>query len=337
MVEPAPALPPRQSLPVILARDFVVTAGANLGDPVSEARELILDDVYGLVPGARRRRLALAGTDASLPFEVTAGGETGTPGNLVHLDCAATFMTPDGATLEALILVEVAPDGTIAGCYLLPLAQIAPRHAYALVAIDRAGARARLAEVACVSFARGTHITLANGLQCPIQDLVPGDRVLTRDHGPQELRWIGSQTVRATGAFAPIRIARGALNNSGDLMLSPNHRLFIFQRKDRLKTGRAEVMVRARQLVNGTSVVQSDGGFVEYFQLLFDQHEIIYAEGIAAESLYANVRVRPAIPPDLREDIVHAADTISMRAVDAMSAALDPATAVEELRRASAG
>src|SRR5690606_17316517 len=119
------------------------------------------------------------------------------------------------------------------------------------------------------------------------------------DNGPCEIRWIGRQVVRATGAFAPILIAKGALNNSGDLMLSPNHRLFIYQRRDRIRAGRSEVLVRARQLVNGHSVVQSDGGFVEYFQLLFDRHEIIYAEGIAAESLLVDTRVRPVIPDEV--------------------------------------
>ena len=44
-------------------------------------------------------------------------------------------------------------------------------------------------------------------------------------------------------------------------------------------------MVRAKHLVNGKDVNRLNDGFVEYYQLLFDEHQIIYAEGIAAESL----------------------------------------------------
>ncbi len=329
---------PVQSLPVFRAEDFVVTNGANLGDPLADAADLMLDDIYGLRPRARRQRLAL--TDLGRhPFPACTGSETGTPGHAVHLDCALTFMCPDGSTIEALVFVEVTAAGTIAACYLLPLAAIEPRRDYALVPIDRDGARARLAEIACVSFARGTRITMANGLQKPIEDLQLGDRVLTRDNGAREIRWIGRQVVRATGTFAPILIAKGALNNSGDLMLSPNHRLFIYQRRDRVRAGRSEVLVRARHLVNGHSVVQSDGGFVEYFQLLFDQHEIIYAEGIAAESLLVDTRVRPVIPDEVKNRLAEAGPPRQGPGISAFEldeGVIDAAVAAELLRRASA-
>jgi hypothetical protein len=328
-------VPPVQSLPVLAAADFVVTNGANMGDGLSDASELMLDDVYRLKPRSQRLRLALTDLDGKSRFRVADGSGAGTPGQDVHLDCALTFMCPDGATVEALLFVEVAREGHIAACYLLPMAPLQPRRDHALVAIDRDGARARLAEIACVSFARGTHITLANGLQKPIEDLAAGDRVLTRDNGPRAIRWIGRQTVRATGAFAPILIAKGALNNSGDLTLSPNHRLFIYQRRDRIKAGRSEVLVRARHLVNGDSVVQSDGGFVEYFQLLFDQHEIIYAEGIAAESLLVDTRVRPVIPDEVRTRLREDGDNRAA-SFEIAEGALDASVAAELLRRASA-
>jgi hypothetical protein len=51
--------------------------------------------------------------------------------------------------------------------------------------------------------------------------------------------------------------------------------------------------------VNGTTITRQDGGFVEYYQLLFDAHQVIYAEGIAAETLLLDERTRPALPEDL--------------------------------------
>lgn len=321
---------PGQSLPVVRSSDFTVINGANLGDGLGSADDLMPGDIYALRPRSRRPRLVLDELgDGGLT--VARESQAGTPGSPVRVDAALTFMCPDGSTVEALLFVE-GDAGRAGDCHLLPLAAIATRREYALVAIDRAGARARLAEIASVSFVRGTQITLASGLQKPIEQLAVGDRVLTRDNGPREIRWIGRQVVRATGALAPILIAKGALNNSGDLLVSPNHRLFIYQRRDRIGARRAEVVVRARNLVNGVTVVQSDGGFVEYFQLLFDQHEIIYAEGIAAESLLVDTRVRPALPAELR-------DRLSMddrgAAIEIEEGRLNARTAAELLRRAS--
>ena len=59
----------------------------------------------------------------------------------------------------------------------------------------------------------------------PIEELNAGDEILTRDAGVQEIRWIGQVTMRASGAFAPVLMKAGALNNVNDLVLGPEHRL----------------------------------------------------------------------------------------------------------------
>ena len=288
----------RQTLPVHIADAFRVVDGVAEGDAVSFADELVMDDIYALSGGATRARLTVLVDDAAGTLSVAKDSGVGQAGNAVHLDCCLTLMAPDGTTLEALILVEV-EDGSAAGVYLLPLAPLASETEYRLVGCDRHSATMRLAEVSCVSFTRGTRITLASGEQRAIENLSVGDRVLTRDDGPQAIRWIGQTTLRAVGSFAPVVIRRGALHNENDLVLSPDHRIFVYQRQDRLGAGRAEVLVKVRHLVNGTSVVQADGGFVDYFQLLFDEHQIVYAEGIAAESLLIDPRTRAALPEDI--------------------------------------
>jgi len=283
-----------QTVPVYHAHSFRVRDGVAEGDAISFADELVLDDVYELDAKAHRSPITLSHLTDGTGFEVS-GGTLGTVGNRIALDCVLMLMAPDSTTLEALVMVEL-QDGGVEAIYLLPLATLMPKTDYRLVGVDRDKAAMRFAEVACVSFTRGTHITMASGEQRPIEDLVVGDRVLTRDDGPQAVRWIGQTTLRAVGDFAPVVIKQGTLHNAHDLVVSPDHRLFVYQRVDHLGAGRSEVLVKVRHLINGDTVYQQGGGFVDYFQLLFDDHQLIFAEGIAAESLMIDPRTRPAMP-----------------------------------------
>lgn len=293
---------PVTALSVFPATALRVVNGANLGDALSWAEDLVHDDVYRLSPLAALKPMAVK-CAATPPFRITDLSELGTPGHALHLDCCVTFMSGSGETTECLVLVETDKDDNAAGVYILPLSDMTSKVDYVLVGVSEETAMARYAQTACTSFTAGTMITMASGAQKPVEDLQVGDRVLTRDDGPQPIRWIGHHTTRATGAFAPIRIEAGALNNARDLYVSPDHRLFIYQRKDELGAGRPELLVRARHLVNGTTVTVAQGGFVDYFQMLFDAHQIIYAEGIAAESMLVNSQTQAALPPDLTQKL----------------------------------
>lgn len=328
---------PAQSVPVYPARAFRVTNGANLGDGIAPMDELMLDDIYGLSPDAQPCRLGLE-VLADGMFNVAGDTDCGRPGHALHLDCALSLMSPDGMTTDAIVLVEVDTDGNIADIYLLPLAPLAAKTDYTLVGMDGDNARQKFAQVTCVSFTRGTHITLASGAQMPIEELKVGDRVLTRDDGVQQVRWIGQSTVRAVGDFAPIVIRAGTLNNENDLVVSPDHRLFVYQRRDEIGAGQPELLVKARHLVNGDTVFVQEGGFVDYFQLLFDRHHIIYAEGIAAESMLLDPRTRPALPEELLEEVRPLLDQHGRgdgHGVDVSKRLLDRPDAIALLKKAS--
>ncbi|WP_312862249.1 Hint domain-containing protein [Rhizobium sp. P32RR-XVIII] len=77
----------------------------------------------------------------------------------------------------------------------------------------------------------------------------------------------------------PIRIARHALDERTphrDLYVSPGHALFI-----------DGVLILAKDLINGTSVAPAppaDGEVIEYFHVLLETHEVIFAEGAPAET-----------------------------------------------------
>ena len=327
-----------RSIPAHAAAAVLVETGANMGDPLGVLEDLVLDDVYMLAPSATApQRLSVAsGSDGS--FTLADDSELGQPGAALHLDCALTLMAEAGPNVDALVMVEVDAEGLIAAVYLVPMAPLMPQTGYTLLKAERAPARARLAQMASIAFTRGTHITLATGAQKPIEDLRPGDRILTRDDGVQELRWIGQTTSRATGAMAPILIRKGTLNNARDLLVSPDHRLMVYQRHDALGAGTPELLVAARHLVNGDSVVVQDGGFVDYFQLLFDRHHIVYAEGIAAESLFLDPVTEPALPPGLLQRIADGSIPPQRRdshGLDVPSPLLDRPDLVELLKRAS--
>lgn len=293
---------PSQRLPVYRAETLVVSDGANLGDALSFAQELVPDDIYTLASKAEPISLSLR-TDGEGGYFVANDTTVGTTGARVHLDCVATFMPSSGDTIEVLVLVEVDESGDITQVYGAPLAPLVPKGKYALVGIDRDTAQTRLAQLACVSFTSGTRITMATGEQRKVEDLSVGDRVLTRDDGPREIRWIGHSLMRASGEFAPIVITAGTLNNTDDLRVSPDHRLFVYQRHDRIGVGRSELMIKARHLVNDSSVYVQEGGFIDYFQLMFDTHQIIFAEGISAETMQIDNRTQPVLPEELKHKV----------------------------------
>ena len=132
-------------------------------------------------------------------------------------------------------------------------------------------------------FVAGTRISTPDG-DVPVERLRPGDLVLTRDDGPQPLRWIGERRVAAEGAFAPIFIAANAFGRHGALFLSPLHRVLIRDSLAELLFGEAEVLVAARDLVNGRTVRRIEGGLVDYVHILFDRHQVVFSEGLETES-----------------------------------------------------
>ena len=308
------------------AASVQITEGVLKGEPLTFADGLVMDDHLRVETGARPHHLHLTLQNGHLHHFP----DTGT---VIHLDCCLTLMDPLGNTHEALILVDV--DGeTAAEVYLLPLSDMVAGSDYQIVGIARHTATRRFAETAVGGLAAGTRITLADGRMQEIETLRPGDMILTRDAGRQPLRHLQQSTQRASGDFAPVRIAEGAMNNAAPLAVRPDQGLFVYQRQDRLGAGRAEVMIRARQLVNGSDIMQVAGGFVAYYQMVFDAHHIVFAEGIAVESHLVDARTRASLPPGLlAED--HETQAHHAYAVDSML--IPQAEAARILRLASAG
>ena len=278
------------------AAAFRVVSGANLSDPVGGAAEVELGDVYRLDKDSQPARLILSQTDEGQI--VAQGSSIGLAGEPVSLTGVLTMMAPDGDSVELLVL-----DLSDSGAHFIPLSPLRQRIDYTLIAASEDAGDVRVTDMICVSFAAGTMITRPGGAQIPIERLAPGDLVLTRANGPQPVRWIGKATMRAHGAFAPVVIGAGVLGNLQDLVVSQHHRVFLYQRGDRRLGPTAEILVQAKHLVDGDRVMIREGGFVDYYSLVFDRHEVIYAEGIPAESLMVSEATLTALPEAIASDL----------------------------------
>lgn len=155
-----------------------------------------------------------------------------------------------------------------------------------------------------ICFVRGTRIRTPMGDR-PVQTLKPGDLVVTRDHGPRPIRWIGKTRAKALGKLAPIRFAKGAIGNYRPLMVSPQHRMVVSGWQAELMMGEADCLVSAVGLVNDKTVRPvRDGRDVEYWHILLDDHEILFANGAEAESLLAGKTALDSLSEAYREEIL---------------------------------
>jgi len=143
-----------------------------------------------------------------------------------------------------------------------------------------------LATADVICFYPGVNIATPTG-EKPVEALAEGDLVLTADGRAAPIRWIGRQTVSTRFAdplrVLPIRIRAGALGEnlpSRDLLVSPDHALLV-----------EGVLIHAGALINGVSIVRETDVpevFV-YRHVELDDHALVLAEGVAAETFIDNV------------------------------------------------
>jgi len=153
-----------------------------------------------------------------------------------------------------------------------------------------------------ICFARGSRIETPFGPR-RVQDLKAGDLVLTRDNGPQPIRWVGTKTVEGRGNLAPITFAKGSIGNSHALQVSPQHRMLINDYRADLLFGQREVIAAASFLINGSDITQQETDSVTYYHLLFDHHEIIKSAGAWSESYQPGDYSLTGLGPKAREEV----------------------------------
>ncbi|MBV1863415.1 MAG: Hint domain-containing protein [Rhodobacteraceae bacterium] len=162
-----------------------------------------------------------------------------------------------------------------------------------------------------ICFTPGTMITTPRG-QVPVETLSAGDLVITADNGLQTIRWVGAK--RMTGArlmaypeLRPIRIRKNAFGEGlplRDMWVSPQHRMLVSSEKNLLEHGEQELLVPAKALLNDLSITVDYGiRSTEYIHILFDKHEIIFANGSATESFHPGASALSGIEDAARDEL----------------------------------
>ena len=123
-----------QTIPVYQADSFKVVHGANLGDTMFFADELMLDDVYTLKKCPRAVCCLILSDDGP---HFGTNGDTGTEGNVLFLDSRVTLMTQNADTVEALLIVEVDEHDGVDHIYVIPFSPMVEGIEYTLVGVDR--------------------------------------------------------------------------------------------------------------------------------------------------------------------------------------------------------
>ena len=153
---------------------------------------------------------------------------------------------------------------------------------------------------AVTCFTTGTAIRTPRG-DVAIDDLRVGDLVMTLDNGAQPVRWIGTSThdaaaLRAHPHLRPVLIARGRLGNNRDLLVSRQHGMLV-----------AGGLARAIHLTDTPGIRIANGKRqVTYLHLMFDAHQVIFAENAASESFYPGSQAMMTISPMARLSLLQA-------------------------------
>lgn len=235
-----------------------IAASISAGQTISFAGAAATPERLELdTPGSVHAALRGLGTGDSIDVPGTATG------------------TVSGSSLVLTLTSSANPHSDLAT--LAPL-DIGAGYASANFSFASDGAGGTLIGVVC--YARGTRLRTADG-ERPVEQLQPGDTVTTLSGVEAAIRWVGRRRVDiarhpAPDSVRPVRIAAHAFADGlprRDLLVSPEHALFV-----------DGALIPARSLLNGSTVTQDAPAGVEYFHVELDRHDVLFAEGLPAES-----------------------------------------------------
>jgi len=160
-------------------------------------------------------------------------------------------------------------------------------------------------------FANGTRIETDRG-RVLIENLKPGDMAATHDAGLQAIQWIGTRKLSARELEAnpkllPIRIMAGSLGQGlplRDLLVSRQHRMLVTSKIAQRMFG-SSVLIPAIKLTGLPGIfVDTACRSIEYFHMLFERHELVFAEGAPTESFFTGPEALKSMSSEALEEII---------------------------------
>lgn len=127
-----------------------------------------------------------------------------------------------------------------------------------------------------------------------VENLRPGDLIVTRDNGLQPVRMVWTRRVSAADiaadpALAPVRLkprAIGPMMPQRDLVLSGGHRILVpgWRLADMEDT--QVCLIAARDIAEASDEAFTDrgGGEMLYYNIVFAEHQVFCANGLPVES-----------------------------------------------------
>ncbi|MBL4811089.1 MAG: Hint domain-containing protein, partial [Rhodobacteraceae bacterium] len=140
-------------------------------------------------------------------------------------------------------------------------------------------------------FTPGTMIATPRG-ERRVEELREGDRIITRDNGIQEIRWVGRKDItgrelNTSAHLKPVLIRAGSLGNGlpeADLLVSPNHRMLVASDRTQLYFEESEVLAAAKHLIGLPGIMELEVMRTSYIHFMFDRHEVVLSNGAWTES-----------------------------------------------------
>ncbi len=161
-------------------------------------------------------------------------------------------------------------------------------------------------------FTPGARVATPRG-PVAVEDLRPGDQVLTRDNGAQPVAWVGCKTLppedlAAQARLRPVLIRAGALGHGlpeRDMMFSPNHQILRADLRADLYFGEHEVLLAAKHLVGRPGITRAlPKAGIAYVHFMFERHEVVLANGVWSESFQPGDQSLAGLDDDQRAELL---------------------------------
>lgn len=167
-----------------------------------------------------------------------------------------------------------------------------------------------LFEAAFSAFTRGSMIETEAG-PIAVEDLLPGDRILTRDGHYRTLMWKGSTQVvpgrpDAKGRYNPLtRITADSFGMQvpmSDVLAGPGARLLRTPGHLRHLTGGEPLLTPVGEFLDGMNVIETaPPTAVQLYHLCLERHAVIRVAGLEFETYHPGTNALRLVSPTMRE------------------------------------